>query len=330
MAPSVIMAAGTAPSIHNTQPWRFSVSDNGSVGLYGELDRLLWVADPFSRAMHISCGAALFNLRLGIRMSGLDTSVWLRPRPATDPALLAVVRVTSGEPATAGAHSLFGALWRRRTSRMPFSADRIPYGVLIQLREAARAESATFRMLPAYESSLVLRLAGDATHALAANPDHRTELERWVAGDRKTDGVPRSALAQRPSKTPAPVRDLGYTLAGARQPDGDYEAQPQLAVLTTGGDEPSDWLSAGQALQRVLLTATAHGLSTSLLYQPLELRDMGLTPWWPWTGFPQMIIRLGYGPAVPPTPRRPLEDLLADGPMPNVDGAPWAEGLAGL
>jgi hypothetical protein len=91
-----------------------------------------------------------------------------------------------------------------------------------------------------------------------------------------------------------------------------YEEFPQLAVLTTAGDEVPDWLRAGQALQRVLLTATSRGLATSFLYQSIELHDMRResAPAWPWNENPQMVIRFGYGKDVAATPRRPVNDVL--------------------
>jgi hypothetical protein len=96
------------------------------------------------------------------------------------------------------------------------------------------------------------------------------------------------------------------------RPTVSYERFPQLAVLTTARDEPSDRLRAGQALQRVLLTATVHGVSASFLYQPIELRDMrgGAARPWPWPERPQMVIRFGYGAKPTPTPRRRLDDVL--------------------
>jgi hypothetical protein len=83
-------------------------------------------------------------------------------------------------------------------------------------------------------------------------------------------------------------------------------------VLGTRSDEPTDWLRAGQALQRVLLTATVHDVAASFLYQPIELRDMrgDTAPAWPWPEHPQMIIRFGYGTNPPLTPRRNLDDVL--------------------
>ena len=110
-----------------------------------------------------------------------------------------------------------------------------------------------------------------------------------------------------------------------------FETRPQIAVLTTGGDGPADWLRAGQALQRVLLTAALYGISASFLNQPLDLRDIREhTDPWHRRGHPQMIIRFGYGPAVPRAPRRPAQELLRttrgpDGPALSIPGPSLAK-----
>ena len=133
---------------------------------------------------------------------------------------------------------------------------------------------------------------------------YRAELAAWTMPAHH-DGVPDFAHGPRSVRDPSPVRDFGQHSWEAR-----FEKRPQLAVLTTAGDRPIDWMRAGQALQRVLLTATHRGVSASFLNQPLDLRDMRRRrdPRHH-RGHPQMIIRFGYGPYVPGTPRRPATEL---------------------
>ena len=93
----LLATAGRAPSLHNTQPWRFRVHENG-LDLYGDPDRRLRAIDPDGREMLISCGAALFGLRLGIRHLGYQAAVELLPEPG-QPSLLARVRLGRAGPA---------------------------------------------------------------------------------------------------------------------------------------------------------------------------------------------------------------------------------------
>ncbi|MDQ2875014.1 MAG: hypothetical protein M3Y33_09580, partial [Actinomycetota bacterium] len=86
---SLVAAAGRAPSLHNSQPWRFRVRGD-VVELHADPGRALRQVDPEGRELVISCGAALFGLRLGLRRLGYVPRVELRPDPG-QPGLLARV-----------------------------------------------------------------------------------------------------------------------------------------------------------------------------------------------------------------------------------------------
>jgi hypothetical protein len=87
---------------------------------------------------------------------------------------------------------------------------------------------------------------------------------------------------------------------------------PLLVALATRSDTPRDWMAAGQALQLVLLVAAAHGISASFLNQPLQVpairarfrSALGVS------GFPQLILRMGYATTSLSTPRRDLSEVL--------------------
>jgi hypothetical protein len=237
--------------------------------------------------------------------------VWPLPDPQHEPTLLASVQLQPSRPATSAEREMFEMIGQRHSSRAPFSSHPIPDAVQIELEQQAGSESALLRLLNDRDAALVLELAAAADQALERDFDHRAELSRWVAAE-GDDGIPASALAHRPDTEPAPVRNFGYAAPAVERPAGHYEPRPRLAVLSTARDEPGDWLRAGQALQRVLLTATRSGLATSLLYQPVERHDTEHQGhgWWPWPECPQVIIRFGYGPRGTGTPRRGVEDIL--------------------
>jgi hypothetical protein len=305
-------AAAAAPSMHNTQPWHFVAGRSDLLELHADPDRTLWVADPHARGLHLSCGAALFNIRMAIRVTGHNPLVWPLPRPDESPGLLAIVRAEQGRPPSFTERELYDAIWQRHTSRGPFTDRFLPESVQVAIEQAASFEFASLRMLTVPETASVLALAASADRALAADFDHQVELERWIASGSVEDGIPVTALAPKPDHEPAPVRDLSSVAPAVPRPTASYERHPQLAVLSTARDEPADRLRAGQALQRALLTATVHGVSASFLYQSIELRDMlgAAAPRWPWAENPQMIIRFGYGQESAPTPRRRLDDVL--------------------
>ncbi len=309
----VVLAAGSAPSIHNSQPWQFSLTDHGLL-LCAESDRALWVSDPTARALYISCGAALFNARVAFRELGYDPRVRQLPHPEYPFTVLAVLNADRGRPPTTAEHELYDALWRRHTNRGPFSGDRVHESVFDLLRQAADQERASLRMLDRRETERVLTMAREAGRQLSADPDHQAELRRWITTG-QPEGIPVDALPMRPDRSPSPVRDVDFLAAAPEQrPRAAYETHPQLAVLTTHDDEPEDWLQAGQALQHVLLVATVCGLSASFFYQLVERDDMHEDEprWWPWPENRQMVLRLGHGSPSVPVPRRPLADVIRE------------------
>jgi hypothetical protein len=175
----LISAAGAAPSIHNTQPWRFRVTGD-LVEVHGDPGRMLWVADPQGRALHLSCGAALYNLRLAIRMLAAKPLVWPLPDPQHEPTLLAAVQLEPARPATSAERELFEVIGQRHSSRAPFSSSPIPDAVQIELEQQAGSEFALLRTLNQRDAALVLDLAAAADQALERDFEHRVELSRWV------------------------------------------------------------------------------------------------------------------------------------------------------
>jgi len=312
----IIESAAAAPSIHNTQPWRFTVVADDLLHVEADQDRALWVSDPRARALYLSCGAALFNIKTAIRMTGYNPLVWPLPQPEFAPTVLAAVQAEPGRPPTFAEREMYEAIWQRHTNRNPFTSEQISESMVVALEQAAGFEFAVLRMLTGGQAAIVLDMAAEASAELAQDVEHQIELARWigVSGAKSArEGIPAEALPSKPRREPAPIRgDLAAASPAIARPSADYEQFPQLAVLTTARDEPADWLRAGQALQRVLLTATAHGVSASFLYQSIELRDMrgDEAPAWPFPENPQMVIRLGYGKPAAASPRRPMDDVL--------------------
>lgn len=310
LADELLGAATAAPSMHNTQPWRFRLRPAAAtIELYADPQRMLPVGDPNGRAVHIACGAALFNLCLAAAVAGREPVVQLLPDPG-QPLLLAAIRLAGPHRVTPDERDLHAAITRRHTNRGPFSGRPVPPGVLAELTDAARAEGAILHLLDQNETARVLYLIRDTERDRLADPAYRAELAQWAGGIRDRDGIPDSSLGPRSPDRPAPVREFapGHPSAAGY---AWFEEHPQLAVLSTGPGGKAAWLRAGQALQRVLLTATNRGISASPLTQPLETADAWLVRD-PRSGHeePQMILRIGYGLPVPPSPRRPVSEVL--------------------
>ena len=298
--------------MHNTQPWRFRMTDAGdTIELHIDPARMLPVADPDGRAAHIACGAALFNLRVSAAAAGAKLGIRLLPDPS-QPLLLAEVRLAGRHRPTSWDRELSAAIPRRQTNREPFSARPVPAGIRAELAEAASLEGARFDLLDHEESLRVLHLAADAECDLLANPAYRAELARWAGGERDREGIPDQALGPRSLEGHAPVRDFTPDLDAPRVRYAWFEQEPQLAVLSVTPLGPAGWLAAGQALERVWLTAACRGISVSPLTQPLEVADAWLVrDAQSSIGEPQMILRIGYGLPIPPgAPRRTVTEVI--------------------
>jgi nitroreductase len=302
-----------APSLHNTQPWRFTVSGD-AIELRADTSRQLGV-DPDGREMLISCGAALYGLRLAVRSLGYLPEVEILPGPAGQRPL-ARVRLGPPEPMTAGERKLLTAVPHRHTHRGPFEAGPLPAGLFARLRDDARAEGAT---LTEIEPGPALRrlTAVAAAAGRRQDRDPRSRAETWQWSHEVTsparDGVPAHAFPAERGHAPAqlPQRDfdlgrgLGLASAGGPPP-------PVTAALFTPGDSERDWLQAGQALQRLLLRAAAEWVFALLNTQPLEdpvtrtLIKEGLEL----PGAPQMLLAFGVSRTAPATGRRPAADLI--------------------
>jgi nitroreductase len=305
----LLRAATAAPSLHNSQPWAFAVGAR-HVELYADASRQLRNADPSGRSLLVSCGAALFNLRVAAEHLGFRPRCRLLP-DAEAPSLVAVME-TGHRRASPGELSVFFlAVAARRTNRRPFRDEHPPRSVLNAATEAAHAEGAHLAVVedPA-EIARLVDLLNEADASDHNDAGRTAERQAWIGGPHRDAGVPVASLGPRPTTARSAFRDLGQAVSASRD-SAEFETAPTLAILSTAHDQPVDWVRAGQALERVLLTATMSQVAVSFLNQPLEHDDLRrmVRSQPPLVGHPHMILRLGYGDDVPPTPRRPLDDV---------------------
>ncbi|ABL82226.1 MULTISPECIES: nitroreductase family protein [unclassified Nocardioides] len=298
----LVAAAARAPSSHNTQPWRWVASDDGRrLELYADRRRALPVNDPRGRELVISCGAALFALRVAAAHDG--TGVIVEPFPDEDPDHLATVYLT-GPPGDEAV--LYGALATRHTHHGSFAPASITPDTLAALRAAARAEGACLHVMDALQRDAVAGLVAEGDRVLWCDRGWRRELARWFRTRRGGDGLTVSPAALVPTRFAVAHLDLGRRrgAANARL----VEDAPAVVVLATHDDEPGDWLRAGQALERVLLVAAVAGLSAAFENQPCEASPavrarLGAVLH---GRVPQMVARLGPSEPARPSPRRPV------------------------
>ena len=309
----LIATAARAPSVHNTQPWRFRIGGD-AVELYADLTRKLKV-DPLGREMLISCGAALFGLRLAVRSLGYRPVTELFPEP---PSLRLLARVRLGQPAamTDAERSILLALPHRHTHRGPFEAEPLPAGLLPGLQHDAVAEGSALALTGPDRWNKLVSIAAPASRQLDHTPVMQAETRRWTrpAGQRARDGVPASAFAggglpARYGRLPQRDFDLGRGI-GLLAADGP--PPPAAGLLLTTRDGRADWLRAGQALHRLLLHAASRWVFASLYTQPLEAAEIRrliksrlVLPGWP-----QVLLQFGVARTSGATARRPPGELI--------------------
>ncbi|WP_433274650.1 Acg family FMN-binding oxidoreductase [Actinosynnema sp. CS-041913] len=303
----VLATAALAPSAHNTQPWRFRLGPR-RIEVHPDPTRRLAATDPADRDLRLACGAALFNLRLALQARSVRPLVSLLP----DRDAMAAIRLGGRFPADEATRRLLAAVPARRSNRKPFHDVPVPAAHRHALVRAAEREQSWLHLVTDRDQRFHLRqLVAKAHRSQVGDAGVQAELEAWT-GARSGDGVPRASAGFRPA--PQDEWALRDFRGGERPPGKDYESDPLMVVLCSFCDGPLDQLQAGQALQRVLLTATTLGLSASVMSQPIEVgpvrdrlrRTLGGMV------VPQAVLRIGFGSPVPPAPRRPVDDLLME------------------
>ncbi|SHF70330.1 Acg family FMN-binding oxidoreductase [Streptoalloteichus hindustanus] len=316
---SALAVAGRAPSLHNTQPWRWEV-DAHSVRLHADRSRQLPATDPAGRQLVISCGAALHHARVAFAALGWRVTAHRLPRP-DQPDHLATLEFVRHPEIDPDEVALALAASRRHTDRRPFLPDAVPRPVLDRLTSAAAEQGARWVVVdqPTARRELVVAI-GHADATQRADPAYRTELAAWAGRSGVADeGVPAANLPdRRPGDRGMPARDFQQAGLGSLAAPHAVDDGAALGVLATDGDDQGSWLAAGESLSAVLLAATDSGLATCPLSQVPEVepaRDLVRTAALGGSGQPQIVLRLGW-PAgdplgIPATARRPLAETVS-------------------
>ena len=264
----IVELATRAPSVHNTQPWRWVWTD-GTLELNADRTRQLAV-DPEGRNLVISCGTALHHARVAAAAVGWAAHVSRFPDPES-PDLLARLTFRRTTPGPHAAQAV-EAIERRSTDRRRFTSWPVPEERLTHLAAAASEWGA--RALPLTDVSerfLAELLINRAIDRQKADPEVTAEQARWV--DHGTDdGVPSRVLpaaneiaTRRPSRFRTGLLDD----VGGRE----IEGSDGLIVMYASTDDEPAWLTAGEGLSAMWLAATADGLSVVPLSQVVEVPE---------------------------------------------------------
>ncbi|AGL16929.1 nitroreductase [Actinoplanes sp. N902-109] len=302
-----------APSVFNTQPWRWRLHDD-RLELSADRGRALTVTDPDGRLLLLSCGAALNHAVLTLAALGWVPQVTRMP-DGEDAPLLATITVTGTDQVGADSERMADAIPRRRTDRRPFGDRPVPEQTLTRLRRVVEQHGAYLHIVRRDQMPMLATSTGRAADAEREDPAYRAELQQWThrpAGS--GDGVPATTAVQ-PGPRRVPVRDYAPDGTPGLRPGPGFDLGAAYVVLFGLSDRPVELLRGGEALSALLLMATAEGLATAPLSDTIEvewprrlLRDLLAG-----VGEPYIVVRLGFRATtedLPPAPRRRAADVI--------------------
>jgi hypothetical protein len=305
--------AQAAPSIFNTQPWRWQI-DAPLLHLYADRTRQLQVADPDGRLLTVSCGAALHHACTALAVAGCEPQVTVLPDPG-DPDLLAEIRLMAGHHMAPHEINAFGGIAHRHTDRRNFTDQPVNADALARISAAATREHAHLHLVPDSQIATVALAAVQASALQLSDPAYRMELAAWTHRPAWSgDGVPsETAVAQGPRRVP--VRDFAPFDPSPASPGEGLERGAVFGLIFTTEDTPAAWLAAGQALSAVLLEAASSGLATAPISDITELavtREQLRQHVLAGIGYPQIAVRIGHSPpgSLTATPRRQLTETV--------------------
>ena len=307
-----VAVACRAPSVHNSQPWRF-VAERSGLHLFIDTDRLV-ATDHSGRTALLSCGAVLDHLRVAMAAAGWVTHVDRYPDPADHTH---VVKVTFSplDTVTDVQRRRADAILARRTDRLPFAAPRDWDALLLMLRDAIDETVAVLDVVD--DGRAELAEAAQLSEALRLyDSEYHLELDWWTGPAAISDGIPRSALVSAAESDRVDIgRVFPVTVGHEERRMSVPEDMSKVLVVSARDDSRLSVLGCGELLSQLLLEATMAGLGTCTLTHVTELdASRHIIGTLVGREFPQLLIRVGQTPALdtcpPPTPRRRLDTVL--------------------
>lgn len=308
-------AALLAPSVHNTQPWRFVLTGD-VLEIHADRSRQLQVVDPTGRQLTISCGCALFNARTALAARNYDAVVQRLP-DAGQPDLLARITLPPERSDWVPLTDLEPHISRRHSNRQRFLETSVPPSLLYDLAQAAEQEGARLSQVRQPAHRLILATLSQQADALeSADPAYQQELRAWTTDDpKRVDGVPAMAVPYLAgqARDELPIRDFDTHGIGWLSAESRSGAPECLLILTTTDDDQLSWLHAGEALQRLWLEATRADFALSVFTQLVELPEIReqLRGELNLDSYPHLLLRIGRASQTPASGRRRLEDVLS-------------------
>ena len=309
----LIHYATLAANGHNTQPWKFTIQEDG-IEIRPDPARRLPVVDPDNRELWISLGCALENLLIAARANGLSPEVTY-----PDAADLIRVRLISGARQSS---PLFDAILLRQNTRSEYNGQSIKQADFDKIQALTLEPGISLRFATGpSDLETVLAYVNQGNLSQYANQAFLNELIFWLRFNKKETLASLDGLYTRCSGNPEVPRWLGkiFVSGGTPQQQADLDAKKMRSsagavVVASERDDKTAWVRTGQVYERLALQMTALNIRSAFLNQPIEVAPIrsqfqnaiGLG-----SSLPQLLLRFGYGEALPRSVRRPVEEVLA-------------------
>lgn len=307
--------ASRAPSLHNSQPWRWKYDRTG-LNLFADTDRLIPTTDPSGRALMLSCGAALDHLRAAMASMGWKTVVERFPNP-NNLHHLARLAFTPSEFITEADRGRARAIENRRTDRLPFGPP-IGWTMFETVLRPLLPDEVEMTVVSEGAMSDIRRASELAENIRRYDSKYHAALHTWTDRRETTDGVPPEALLTAEESQRVPVNRAFPIQEGVNRRPGVVEDSAKIVVLSTDTDHLTDTLRCGEAMSTVLLEATMCGYATCPVTHVMELQSSRSSIKRGVGGdrLPQVLIRIGSSPegfTPKQTDRRPVSEILEIG-----------------
>lgn len=310
----LIRYAVKAPSGHNTQPWKFDVSED-QISILPDFSVSLPVVDPHDRELYISQGCALENLLIAARHFGYQAQINEYGEKGV------TVSLSQGE--SMSDDDLFAQIERRQCNRGMYDGSLLPDTALDTLHSMPKEKNVGLRLYGVQtEMGQALTSYIRRGNEIQMN-DHlfKDELMSWIrvnSGQVQSagDGLSYKALGNPPlpSVLARPVVQLCLSASAQNKSDMKKVGSSSHYVLfTTRNNTPTEWIALGQTLQRFLLLSTQQGIASAFMNQPCEVFSLAeeLRSTLPIDNeYPTLILRLGYAKPMPFSPRKKIDSFL--------------------
>ncbi len=310
----LVRFASLAANSHNTQAWRFRIGEKG-IGILPDFTRRTPAVDPDDHHLFASLGCATENLVVAAAARGLSATAVFDDGSGT----AIDIRLEPGRPVETPA---FAAIPLRQCSRADYNGKAVPAADLAALAQVASNDRvAAVILTDPVKIAPIIELVLEGNASQYDDPAFVAELKQWIRFNpgealRHGDGLYTAATGN-PSLPGWIGRAIFGFVANAKS-EGDktlrqLRSSAGIAVFVSTKDDRAHWVEAGRAYQRFALEATARGIRHAFVNQAVEVQAVRekLRKLLDVTGRPDLIVRFGYGPAMPKSLRRPVDEILA-------------------